>query len=177
MIKDDGTTFGFSRNRKFGFTLKPKSWLIAAIRDCRSSMPKPTCPKSAAKSIRYPQSTRPGTAPSQASASFAKTSSPCSNGSKSSATATETAIAASASAFSLSLPSTTPRSKMPDGYARGLVLQPEFRAPGSPSPMAAAGALLMSSPPQRPGEDMLGVGRTRPDQTPWQPAQLGYRVR
>ena len=50
--------------------------------------------------------------------------------------------------------------------SRGLVLQPEFKALGSPSPMAAAGVLLMSSSPQRPGEDMHGVGRTRPDQTP-----------
>lgn len=30
--------------------------------------------------------------------------------------------------------------------------------PRSPSPMATAGALLMSSSPQRPGEDMLGGG-------------------
>jgi hypothetical protein len=51
-------------------------------------------------------------------------------------------------------------------FPAALVLQPEFKALGSPSPMAAADALLMSSSPQRPGEDMHGVGRTRPDQTP-----------
>ncbi|MBV8361742.1 MAG: hypothetical protein JO189_27960 [Deltaproteobacteria bacterium] len=57
-----------------------------------------------------------------------------------------------------------------------LVLSPAFMAMHSPMPMTAASALLATTPPYRPSEDALGVGRTRPDQTPQQPAQFGHGV-
>ena len=59
---------------------------------------------------------------------------------------------------------------------RLLVLQPEFMALGPPMPMTAAGALLVVPPLKRPGKDVFGRGRARPDQTPEQPAQFGYGV-
>ena len=46
----------------------------------------------------------------------------------------------------------------------------------SPIPMTATGALLVTAPPHRPGEEVFGVGRARPRQTPEQPAQFGYGV-
>jgi hypothetical protein len=79
------------------------------------------CQKSAAKRIPYPQATRPETAPYPASACLVRTSSPCSNVSRSSLTATETAAAASACASSSSPQSVTRSSKSHDGYARGLM--------------------------------------------------------
>jgi hypothetical protein len=39
----------------------------------------------------------------------------------------------------------------------------------APLPMTAAGALLVAPPPRRPGEDVVGVVRARPDQTLEQP--------
>ena len=57
-----------------------------------------------------------------------------------------------------------------------LVLQPGFIGVGSPLPMAAAGALLVPAPPHRPGENVLGIGRMGPDQTPQQPAEFGHGV-
>jgi Flavodoxin-like fold len=60
--------------------------------------------------------------------------------------------------------------------AAALVLQPEFIATHSSLPMAAAGALLVTPPPQRPGEDMRGIGRTRPHQAPQQPWAFSPRA-
>jgi hypothetical protein len=57
-----------------------------------------------------------------------------------------------------------------------LVPQPEFMEMCSPIPITATGALLVRAPPERPGEDVFGVGRARPHQTPEQPAQFGYGV-
>ena len=58
----------------------------------------------------------------------------------------------------------------------GLVLQPGFIRVGSPFPMAATGALLVPTPPHRPGKNALGIGRMCPDQMPQQPAQFRHGV-
>jgi uncharacterized membrane protein YhaH (DUF805 family) len=55
-----------------------------------------------------------------------------------------------------------------------LVLQPSFMAAHSSFPMAAAGALLMSPTPVRPGESGLRIGCAGPHQMPEQPSHLGH---
>jgi hypothetical protein len=120
-IKSGGTTSGCSRHQEFICTLRRKPLSTAAIKACREGTRTRRCRRNAAKRIRYRQPTRSETAPSPANACPARTSSPCSNVSKSSLTVIETAAAVSACASSSSPQSTTRSSGPNDGYARGLL--------------------------------------------------------
>src|SRR3954468_2701687 len=70
-----------------------------------------------------------------------------------------------------------PLSPPPDSIFKrdALVLQPGFMSSGSARPVGSSGALLVSPPPVRPGEDATGIGRPCPDETPDEPAHLGNR--
>src|SRR6202047_3924458 len=65
-------TSGCSRGQRFVYIQTQEPLSTVDIKACRERTPKRTCPKSAAKRIRYPQATRPRTVTSPASACLAK---------------------------------------------------------------------------------------------------------